>query len=212
MESKPKSDVRDTRPFRDDNDSGNHWWKYAIGFLICGAAIGNVFTARRAYEFLKTRKPSAKYNSQSHGKHHDSHSEGPNFKETSQKQKKSSAQQGSSHNWQEELRKRQRYKNFEYQQEEVRRAKESFENWQRKRHQANYSQLSSAMRVALKKLDMPSELYPSEKQVKEAFRKIALKSHPDRFALDDPQRKVHDMIFRDAVDAYKHLMSEIESK
>jgi hypothetical protein len=48
---------------------------------------------------------------------------------------------------------------------------------------------------------------PSEKELKQAYRRIALKTHPDRLALGDPRREQHARTFDEATGAYKRLLS-----
>jgi DnaJ-class molecular chaperone len=53
--------------------------------------------------------------------------------------------------------------------------------------------------------------FPSRKEVKEAYRKAAMKYHPDRLSADDPRRSQYEKKFGEATVACKALLSHLDT-
>lgn len=52
---------------------------------------------------------------------------------------------------------------------------------------------------------------PSIQEIKEAYRIVAKKYHPDRLPLNDPSRKLSELKFKQVTTAYKELLQHVES-
>ena len=97
---------------------------------------------------------------------------------------------------------RQRFKDYEYQQQQFNKTKESYE----KRYR---TVLPDNLKKAFLLLNLtPTVHNPIE--IKEAYRKIALKCHPDRLSQDDPKREELTKQFKDATVAYKLLLDNFK--
>ena len=57
---------------------------------------------------------------------------------------------------------------------------------------------------------MPLNTFPQKSDIKIAFRKIALKYHPDRLQPNTPEYATYESKFKAANSAYKDLMRKID--
>jgi predicted DNA binding CopG/RHH family protein len=95
----------------------------------------------------------------------------------------------------EEARTEQRYKDYNYQQEQSQKTRDHYESWQKSKLYSNLGDgMNSVVKSHLSSLGMPMK-QPSIQEVKEAYRIVAMKYHPDRLPLNDPSRKNSELKF-----------------
>jgi hypothetical protein len=112
----------------------------------------------------------------------------------------------------EEARTEQRYKDYNYQQEQSQKTRDHYESWQKSKMYSNAGDgMNSMMKAHLTSLGMPMK-QPSIQEIKEAYRIVALKYHPDRIPLNDPStnRKFSELKFGQLTTAYKELLQHVE--
>ena len=97
---------------------------------------------------------------------------------------------------------RQRFKDYEYQQQQFNKTKESYE----KRYR---TVLPDNLKSAFLTLNLTPKVH-SPTEIKDAYRTIALKCHPDRLLPDDPKRDELTKQFKDATVAYKLLLDNFK--
>jgi hypothetical protein len=113
----------------------------------------------------------------------------------------------------EEARTEQRYKDYNYQEAQSQKTRDHYESWQKSKLYSNPGDgMNSMMRAHLTSLGMPMK-QPSIQEIKEAYRIVALKYHPDRIPLNDPStnRKSSELKFGQMTTAYKELLQHVES-
>lgn len=161
------------------NPSENEMLKYAIAAIAIGTCIGNMFVSRRVKSFLNMKNPSRTVKQQSHKSSQST--EGSSSNRYTYNSSRTSEHPGGERSWQDSF-KTQKYN------------RESYD-------------IPSYLQPSLKVLNLSSKTLPTKKEVKDAYRLIALEFHPDRM---DDKSKSNDKIFREATDAYRELLTYIE--
>lgn len=115
----------------------------------------------------------------------------------------------------EEARTEQSYKDYNYQQEQSQKTRDKtrdhYESWQKAKMHSNLGDgMTSMVKAHLVSLGMPIK-QPSIQEIKEAYRIVAMKYHPDRIPLKDPFRKASELKFGLVTTAYKELLQHVES-
>jgi hypothetical protein len=111
----------------------------------------------------------------------------------------------------EEARAEQRYTDYNYQQEQAQKTRDHYESVQKSKMYSNLGGgMNSIVKSHLGSLGMPMK-QPSIQEIKEAYRIAALKYHPDRIPLKDPNRKFSEIKFGQVTTAYKELLQHVEA-
>ena len=187
---------------------------YVIAACVLGAAVGNMFVARRLRSFSKMKSPykEQKYNSNNNGNSSSSSSSSSSSNNNSSSGSgpegaySAQQQQARARMSEEEIRREQRYKEHNYHQDQQEKVRQQYDAWQKKKMSMPADGVGGYMRSQLVVLEMDQFKRPTEKEVKEAYRKYAMTHHPDRLPLGDPKRKKKEEMFSQATSAYKILL------
>ena len=172
--------------------------KYIIAAGVIGMCIGNMFVARRFKGILKmkvdTYKTSTNSNTNSNTNTNNNNNKYYSHYKSREEWEKAEADA--------DERFRQRFKDYEYQQQQFNHTKESYE----KRYR---TALPDYLKSAFLTLNLTPKVH-SPTEIKEAYRAIALKCHPDRVASDDPKKEELTKKFKEATTAYKLLLDNFK--
>lgn len=197
---------------------------YVIAACVLGAAVGNMFVARRLRSFSNIKSPykEQKYNANSSSNNGSRSSNSSSNSSSSNSSSSSSGAEGTNAGQQqqqararmsqEEIRREQRYKEHNYQQDQQEKIRQQYDAWQKKKISTPIDGVGGYMRAQLVVLEMDQFKLPTEKEVKDAYRKYAMTYHPDRLPLGDPRRKAKEEKFTAATVAYKILLDLMTTK
>ena len=122
----------------------------------------------------------------------------------------------------ERARQSERLRDFNYQREQQEQIKTAYQRWARGSFNSNLrppktdcGDLLSTMGPSLRVLGLPHDQLPSRKEIKEAFAKVALESHPDRLEsrsdINSTEKASHQRKFAQASDAHQMLIKHVEA-
>ena len=174
---------------------------YVIAAIALGAAVGNMFVARRLRSFSKIKSPYKETNNHTNS----------GTATAAEHTMNGGSQQQHHHQWkdmsEEEKRQEQRYKNHNYQQEQQEKVRQQYEAYATKKKIPNTGDngVDGYMRSHLVILHMDQSKKPTITEVKEHYRKYALMYHPDRLPVGDSKRKQYEQKFSEATSSYKTL-------
>lgn len=180
--------------------------KYFIAAAVVGACIGNMFVARRMRSIMKMKVPTgenvtgASSASRSTGERVDAN-RARRFAEESARER---------------LRQEQRIKDYNYQSEQQEQVKAAYQSWMRNKYNAHNrpkfgGDFLSIMTPSLSVLGLPTSQLPSRKEIKDAYARIAMHSHPDKVPEDNPRRAQLQRQFTEASGAYKLLLQHVDA-
>lgn len=111
-------------------------------------------------------------------------------------------------------RQRIRFEQQEYHNQERERIRRASASWSKRRTEYGpgdeYSFVGPTTRGYLQQLQLPENKIPTEDEVKEAFRKMAMKYHPDRLDKSDPNFEKKAQRFNEISTAYNALLKDIK--
>jgi DnaJ-class molecular chaperone len=194
-----------------DRASENTLLKYALAAMTLGAAFGNIYSVRRLRSSMKNVKTPYNHKSNNEAGAENAGAAGTSTSASGNNSRVN--EEWARRAADEQARQRQRVKNYVYQQENFQKMKDQYEAWQRRKfsgERPSADGLSRDMRSHLTALGMEAR-FPSKGEVKEAYRKAALKYHPDRLDSDDPKAKDYEKRFLEASVAYKALLDHLEN-
>ena len=174
---------------------------YVIAACMLGAAVGNMFVARRLRSFSKVKSPYKEnaYTSTS------SSSSSSSSSSQQQQQTQQQAHQHRARMSEEEARAEQRFREYRYSQEAKEKVRQQYEAWAKKKMSGvTVDGVDGYMRSQMMALEMDTTKHPTTPDVKAAYRAFALKHHPDR--LPPEQKKKAESKFAEATSAYKTLL------
>jgi len=187
--------------------------KYFIAASVLGACVGNMFVARRMRGIMKLKVPAAESTTAKGWAPHTNKSGAAG----------STGGAGSGNaaraRMEEEAaraRQAQRVREYNFQQEQQEQVHRAYQTWQRskfdpkQRPRLGGDHLDS-LAPFLQTLALSSTQLPSKKEVKEAFAKIALSSHPDMVPPESPDRPRLQRRFAEANEAYKFILKKLET-
>lgn len=180
-------------------------FKYVIAASVIGMCIGNMFVARRFKGILKMKVDT--YKASNNTNNNTTNNSNNNSNSTNNNQYYSHYKSRSE--WEKaeaeaDVRFRQRFKDYEYQQQQFNQTRESYEKRFR-------TVLPDNLKRAFVTLNLTPKVH-SPTEIKEAYRAVALKCHPDRIPkeIDDPKRAELTVKFKDATVAYKLLLDNFK--
>ena len=176
---------------------------YVIAVIALGAAVGNMFVARRLHSFSKIKSPFKEGNNHTNG----GTVGGGGTAAADHTMNSGSQQQQWKSMSEEEMKREQRYKNHNFQQEQQEKVRQQYESWATKKKIPITADngVDGYMRSHLLILQMDQFKKPTITDVKQAYRKYALIYHPDRLPVGDSQRKKNEEKFAEATSSYKTL-------
>lgn len=175
--------------------------KYVIAASVLGACIGNMFVARKMRGIMKLKVPAAESATAAGW----SSPPPPHSGRARVEGEEARARQA------------QRVRDYNYQREQQEQVHEAYRTWARHKYDPhrrprNVELLGlDAMTPYLQALGLPTSELPSKKEVKEAYGKIAMQSHPDRVPEGSHDRPRLQRKFTEATEAYKALLKKLDS-
>lgn len=176
--------------------------KYFLAASVIGACIGNMFVARKMRSIMKLKVPGRESTTASGWapppptpSPHASH-----FRAEAA----------------ERARQDQRVRDYNFQREQQEQVHEAYRTWARHKFDQRYRPRTADvgfddMTSHLQALGLSTSQLPSKVEVKEAYAKIAMSTHPDRVpegSLDRPRLQRQ---FRESTEAYKALLAKLDS-
>ena len=190
--------------FGNESD-GDGYFKYILAAAVIASAIGNIFVVRKMRSFKNLRPHSNSNNNTTTA------TTTTNNNNNNNADFHSSANDAQKEAW----RKIDQEAVFKQQQRETFHA--SYQNWKKSSYTNNLfrPQLSVADRALLfphlKALNMPLNTLPSQLELKNAYRKKALSTHPDTSTRkENNSQPASTLQFTEASDAYKNITLILE--
>lgn len=193
--------------------SDNDILKYLFAACIFGTALGNMFVSSKFKSYRTVSVPFVNKSTSSKTKSK-KHDQTENYYDYDEEIRKRSA---------EELRHKERIRNYNFQREEAERIKRQYDNWSNKHRRG--VQIGNELyphRVvnALKVLQIHPEIHPLTKdQVKSAFHNMATLYHPDKLLASPTTRlesnalkQEYETKFNEVNSAYQELLIYINDK
>jgi len=175
-------------PPASDNGEGSSNLKYFLAAATFATAFGNMFAVRR----LRVPKAPRGFYKEDAWK-----PKGPEYKARSEKYKTES-----------DARTQQRHREYHWGKEQQRVMREAYGHMGRRRGPGSLS-VPPLVAMHLKTLEMPTGVLPSREEVKQQFRTLALRYHPDRVDSSTPdaarQRREVETRFKQVSEAHKQL-------
>ena len=170
--------------------------KYFIAAAVLGACVGNMFVARKMRSISKMKVPTGEsVTGRTAGTGAGSAHERVNVNRARRMEE-------------EAARAAQRFKDYQYQKDQQEQVRDAYQAWARghsPRPKAGpgFGPLS-AMGPSLRKLGLPPDQLPSRKEVKDAFAKVAMETHPDK-------KEGSAARFGEVSDAHKLLLKQLDA-
>lgn len=173
---------------------GNDNLKFALLVSIVGMCIGNMFIAKRMRVAKAPRGFHSKDNKPNSSSFKSNYSGNSSSNYTNQAEQEAF---------------KRRYKEYHYTKQQQQNTRKAFERMQNQRDKP-LNQIPSYISANLLRLNMPFDEIPTQKKLKEAFRRFAMDNHPDRTASDDPMKTEKELNFKLANEAYTDILQYLE--
>ena len=180
-----------------EKDQDDSYFKYVIAASVIGMCIGNMFVMRRYKGILKMNVEN--YSKTTNNAHSNTNKTYNNSQYYSNYKSKAEWEKAEA---EADERFRQRFKEYEYQQQQFHQTKESYEK-------RNRTVLPDNLKKACLSLNLLPKVHSSA-EIKEAYRVCALRYHPDRIPFDDPKRDELTKKFKEATTSYKLLLDHFK--
>lgn len=79
-------------------------------------------------------------------------------------------------------------------------------------HEHCIKQIPAEIATSLSLLGLPQNPFPTVQEVKSAYHKLALLTHPDVIPPKDPRKREYEALFKKTADAYGHLIEYIDNQ
>jgi len=170
---------------------------YMIAAAVFGAAVGNMFVARRMRGIMKMKVPTGEsVTGKTAGERVSTNRSRRTAEEEAAKQ---------------QARQAQRAKDYHFQKEQEEQVRQAYERWSRSSYSPTArpkagptSDVLSTMHPHLLTIGLPVDQLPSRQEVKDAFSKFALETHPDRAPGQETR-------FQAGAEAHKALLRQIDA-
>lgn len=185
---------------------GGGYLKYFLAASVIGACIGNMFVARKMRSIMKLKVP-ARDSTTASGWAPPPPTPSPHASHFRVEEASARARQD------------QRVRDYNFQREQQEQVHEAYRTWARHKFDQKYRPQVGrtndvgldAMTPHLQALGLPTLQLPSKVEVKEAYAKIAMSTHPDRVPEGSLERPRLQRQFRESTDAYKALLAKLNS-
>jgi DnaJ domain len=181
---------------------------YFVAAAVLGAAVGNMFVARRMRSIMKMKVPTGE-NVTGKTASPAGAAERVNSNRARMAEEEAARQQA---------RQAQRARDYHFQKEQEEQVKQAYERWSRTSYSPSSrpragptSDVLSRMQPHLVTLELPTDLLPSRQEVKDAYARFALKTHPDRHPGVAAEVGTEAHKFQAGTEAHKTLLRQIDA-